>query len=249
MLSLKGVSVHIQAKINKSFSSNLLVGLPKSIGGTIEPQARGYGTVKALRSIDLEIKKGDRLALIGHNGSGKSTLLRLISGIYTPTKGVISGQLFEPLLSRSFLVSEELSGIEAIKAHYLLNGQKRGISQQRCVELVAIQSGLGDYLRLPIRTYSKGMAERLMFCLTTIFSHSALAIDEGFGTADAAFQSYAERAMDEYLDKTDSIVLASHSNGMLRSFCNKGVVLDSGRIVYYGTLEDSLSYYDEETRK
>ena len=88
-----------------------------------------------------------------------------------------------------------------------------------------------------------------MFCLTTIFSHSALAIDEGFGTADAAFQSYAERAMDEYLDKTDSIVLASHSNGMLRSFCNKGVVLDSGRIVYYGTLEDSLSYYDEETRK
>jgi len=144
-------------------------------------------------------------------------------------------------------VSEELSGIDAIKAHYLVNGSRRTqMSMDRCIDLISTQSGLGEFLSLPIKTYSRGMAERLMFCMMTLFSHRALAIDEGFGTTDAAFQGYVEKRLADYLGRTDSLVIASHSEAMLRSFCNKGLVMGSGRIVYSGCLNKCLDYYANE---
>jgi len=244
MLSLKGVSVLIESRVSQSFKYNLGNNHDAAVGGNIVSTSRGIKRVKAIDNLTLEIKKGDRIGLIGHNGSGKSTLLKLISGIYRPTNGAIEGELFEPLLSRAFLVSEELAGIDAIKAHYLVHGRRRKqMSLGECIDIISTQSGLGEFLKLPIRTYSRGMAERLMFCMTTLFSYCALAIDEGFGTADAAFQGYAEKRLAAYLEKTDSLVIASHSEAMLRAFCNKGVVMGSGRVVYTGCLSKCLDYY------
>lgn len=244
ILSLVNVSVHIGMRINQSFATNKSFIHDRVVGAKIVRTTPNYRFVKSLSNITLDINQGDRIGLMGHNGSGKTTLLKLLSGIYGPSMGSMYGKPFEPLLNRSFLVSEELSGIDAIKAHYLVNSSKAsGIKLNDCIDMIDKASGLGEFLRFPIRTYSSGMAERLMFCLTTLFSHRALAIDEGFGTADAAFQGYAEKVLNDYLNKADCLVMASHSLEMLRSFCNRGLVLKSGQIAYYGALDESIDFY------
>ena len=104
-------------------------------------------------------------------------------------------------------------------------------------------SGLGDYIHLPVKTYSQGMAARLLFAVLTGGSHECLAMDEGFGAGDTSFYEKAQERMTRFLSSAGTLLLASHSDELLRRFCRRGLVFDSGRVVFSGPLDDALEYY------
>ncbi len=199
--------------------------------------------IEALRGVSCTIKHGERIALIGHNGAGKSSFLRLISGIYHPTSGSLKTNCnVFPMIQRSFITSPDLSGFQAVKAQYLLQHRSlRGFDS--FLEEVLDFSGLGDFIHLPLKGYSEGMASRLLFAILTSGSHDCLALDEGFGAGDARFFERAQERFREFIASTGTLVLASHSDSLLRQFCDRGIVFEEGKIVFDGNLNDSLSYY------
>jgi lipopolysaccharide transport system ATP-binding protein len=150
------------------------------------------------------------------------------------------------MITRSFVTSHELSGLQAIKAHYLtIHGNLRDFHAY--AEDVIDFCGLGDYIYLPIKGYSQGMAARLLFAMLTGIPHQCLAIDEGFGTGDSRFMEAAQRRLDAFLDTAGTLLLASHSDVLLRQFCKRGLVFDQGRIVMDGGLEEALDFYHRRT--
>jgi ABC-type polysaccharide/polyol phosphate transport system ATPase subunit len=199
--------------------------------------------ITALHNVNCVVHEGERVALIGHNGAGKSTFLKLISGIYTATSGRFERRIrVFPMIQKSFITSPELSGLQAIKAHYLMvQGNLRGFDLF-CEGVVAF-SGLGDFIHLPIKTYSEGMAARLLFSMLTAFSHECLAMDEGFGAGDFSFYEKAQQRLQAFIEQAGTLFLASHSDALLKQFCQRGIVFDQGSIVFDGPLDAALVHY------
>ena len=241
-LSLSIPLYHSESRsITKKFTNKVI-----NITGGALNQSNNITSIIALNNINLTIMKGERVGLIGHNGSGKSSFLRLISGIYLPTDGNIN-ILVEvyPMLQKAFLTSADLSGIDACKAHYLLKNYTLEGFEPFLNEIIEF-SGLGSYISLPIKTYSEGMSARLIFSILTSSPHECLAIDEGFGTGDADFCDRAEERMKQFMESAATLFLASHSDELLKQFCNRGIVFSHGSIVYDGPLESALNYYHNE---
>jgi lipopolysaccharide transport system ATP-binding protein len=241
-IELEGVNLFIP--VYSSESRSIGTALLRSFSGGALKRKNGGPVVEALCDVSVRISKGERVALIGHNGSGKSTFLRLVSGIYTPTSGkLIVHQFVYPMITRSFVTSAELSGYQAIKAHYLiLHGNLRGF--QSYADDVISFCGLGEFIYLPVKGYSQGMSARLIFAMLTGVSHPCLAIDEGFGTGDIHFIEAAQERLDIFLASAGTLLLASHSDELLRRFCRRGLVFNKGRIVMDADLETALEYYN-----
>jgi ABC-type polysaccharide/polyol phosphate transport system ATPase subunit len=216
-------------------------------GGALRKTARGT-EIEALRGITCNIHRGERVALIGHNGAGKSTFLRLISGIYVATSGMFRATSpVYPMIQKNFITGPDLSGVEAAKGHYLLmHGHLRGF--HRYLEEIVDFSELGDFIHLPMKGYSEGMSARLLFALLTSGNHDCLALDEGFGTGDARFFAKAQRRLKDFIETAGTLILASHSDTLLKQFCKRGLVFSQGEIVFDGSLEESLNYYHEQSR-
>ena len=243
-LEIKNISLSIPVHSleNRSLSKRVTKKVLNITGGELNQSENGTN-VLALNNINLSIMKGERVGLIGHNGSGKSSFLRLISGIYLPTSGNIMKSVdVYPMLQKTFLTSPELSGIDACKAHYLLNNHTLSGFESFLNEIREF-SGLGSYISLPIKTYSEGMSARLIFSILTSSPHDCLAIDEGFGTGDADFCDRAEERMEQFMESASTLFLASHSDELLKQFCNRGLVFSHGCIVYDGPLDAALNYY------
>ena len=242
-LHLENVRLDIPVFTNETRS--LKASLIRSVTGGSLRRQRGGAVVTALQDISCTIYEGDRIALIGHNGAGKSTFLRLISGIYQPTAGLFQAQVpVFPMIHKSFITSDELSGLQAVKAHYLLvHGNLRGFDsfQADVVEF----AGLGDFIHLPVKTYSQGMAARLLFAVLTSGSHDCLAMDEGFGAGDNNFYERAQVRLECFLDTAGTLLLASHTERLLERFCTRGLVFSEGRIVFDGPLENALEFYEQ----
>lgn len=242
ILSLKEVSLRIpiEAPDSRFLKSAILRTLA---GGFISRSSNG-AEVLALNNINLDIFEGDKVGLIGHNGAGKSSFLRVVSGIYAPTSGtVISRKRVSPMLQKSFITSPDLSGIHAAKAYYLMTYQNLRGFEDFLHEIIEF-SGLNEFIHLPIKGYSDGMRARLMFAMTTSGSHECLAMDEGFGTGDANFYKTAELRLQQFIEATGTLLLASHSESLLRRFCTRGLVFEKGKVVYDGVLEGALSFYE-----
>ena len=241
MLRLEDVRLDIP--VNTTETRSLKATLIRSVTGGKLSRRRGGAVITALQEVSCTVREGERVALIGHNGAGKSTFLRLISGIYQHTAGLLEArvQVF-PMISKDFITSPELSGMQAIKAHYLMvNGNLRGFSA--FTEDVIDFSGLGDFIHLPVKTYSQGMAARLLFAVLTACTHECLALDEGLGAGDSSFYERAQQRMNEFLSTTGTLFLASHSSELLRRFCQRGLVFQEGKIVFDGSLEAALAHY------
>jgi ABC-type polysaccharide/polyol phosphate transport system ATPase subunit len=236
--------VNLKIPVYSSESRSIGTALLRTFTGGSLMRQDGNAVVEALCDVDLRISQGERVALIGHNGAGKSTFLRLVSGIYTPTSGKLTvHQFVYPMIARSFVTSPELSGYQAIKAHYLIiHGNLRGF--QSFADDVIGFCGLGEFVYLPIKGYSQGMAARLVFAMLTGISHQCLAIDEGFGTGDIHFMEAAQQRLDIFLASAGTLLLASHSEELLRRFCRRGLVFKQGRIVLDADLETALEYYN-----
>ena len=244
VIEIKDISLSIPINYlnNRSFTKKFTNKVINFTGGKLD-QSKNKTNIIALNKINLTIMKGDRIALIGHNGSGKSSFLRLISGIYLPTSGRIKVLVdVYPMLQKTFLTSDELSGIDACKAYYLLKNHCLEGFEYFLNEIIEF-SGLGSFISLPVKSYSEGMSARLIFSILTSSPHECLAIDEGFGTGDADFCDRAEARMKQFMESASTLFLASHSEELLRQFCIRGIVFSHGSIVFDGPLDDALNYY------
>ena len=235
--------VRLDIPVATTETRSLKASLIRSVtGGRLSRKGCG-AMVTALEDVNCSVYEGERVALIGHNGAGKSTFLRLISGIYQHSSGIFEVNVkVHPMIHKSFVTSPELSGLQAIKAHYqMMHGNLRGFEQFR--EDVVRFSGLGDFVRLPVKTYSQGMAARLIFAVLTGTNHDCLAMDEGFGAGDSSFYEIAQDRLDAFLASAGTLFLASHSDVLLRRFCRRGLVFRQGRIAFDGSLDDALAFY------
>lgn len=213
-------------------------------GGAIRQDSRTV-VVQALDGISISLDKGDRVGLIGRNGAGKTTLLRVLAGIYEPSIGkvLVEGRVAS-LFDFTSGINPELSGYENIYLRGLLIGLSRREIRER-VQEVAEFSELGEFLNLPVRTYSNGMKLRLGFAISTAVSPEILLLDEAIGAGDAAFVDKAKRRMDELISDSNILVLATHSPAAIRDFCNRAAWLERGRLRMFGAVDEVLEQYGD----
>ncbi|MDR8731965.1 ABC transporter ATP-binding protein [Burkholderia pseudomultivorans] len=203
----------------------------------------GVIVVRALDDLSFRFERGDRVGLIGHNGAGKSTLLRAMAGIYPPTTGTLSREgKAVPLLDISLGMDENSTGMQNIRLRGLLLGMSDAEIREKQSDIAAF-SELGDYLDLPIRTYSSGMKMRLAFAVSTSVDAEILLLDEVMGVGDASFMHKAEARLEELHDRAEIVVLAMHSNKEIRKVCNKALWMERGRVRAFGEVDDVVSQY------
>jgi ABC-type polysaccharide/polyol phosphate transport system ATPase subunit len=212
-------------------------------GGAIVKNDTQQVMIKALNRLSLTIEHGDRIGIIGHNGAGKSTLLKVLAGIYEPTSGHIytTGKV-NALLNLMIGMESEYTGYENIYLRGSLQGLSRHQINQQIDEIVAF-TGLGDFLHMPTRTYSKGMFLRLAFAISVNIKPEILLIDEIFGAGDASFIEQARKKMISLLRESSIVVMANHSDTLIKEFCNKALLLDGGEVKYFGNTNEALRKY------
>ena len=213
------------------------------VGGNITADDRKVPVIQALHDIDISIEEGDRVALVGHNGAGKSTLLRLLSGIYAPSSGsaTIEGRV-APVFDLGVGMDPEISGYENIMIRGLFLGMTRKQMEAR-VDEIAEFTELGDFLAMPLRTYSTGMRVRLALGVVTSIDPEILLFDEGIGAVDAAFLEKAKGRLQELVQRAGLLVFASHSDEFLRQLCTSAIWMEHGRVKQTGGLREVLTAY------
>jgi ABC-2 type transport system ATP-binding protein len=219
-----------------------LLGTVGRAGGKIGIES-GVPVIEALRDITLSLRHGDRVGLIGHNGAGKSTLLRLLSGIYEPTRGTseVVGRV-APVFDLGVGMDPEISGFENIIVRGLFLGMTRKQMMARTDEIAEFTE-LGDYLAMPLRTYSTGMRVRLALGVVTSIDPEILILDEGIGAVDSAFLEKARDRLTALVERSGILVFASHSDEFLVELCTTGLWLDHGKIKEQGDLRSVLTSY------
>jgi lipopolysaccharide transport system ATP-binding protein len=202
-----------------------------STGGIIGNDAGNHPVVCALDRLDFSFKDGDRIGLVGHNGSGKTTLLRVLSGIYEPTRGrlTMKGRTAS-LLDVSTGVDPDATGFENIYLRGIMNGFRPSRIRDK-IDEIADFTELGEYLNLPVRTYSSGMMLRLTFAISTSIDADILIMDEWLSVGDADFQEKAAKRLKAMVDNASILVLASHSPELIENVCNRRIQLEHGKIV------------------
>lgn len=226
---------------NLSFRHELLSG---AFGKFMPSRRKNVRVVRALSDVSFKLEDGDRLGLIGPNGAGKLTLLRLLAGTYIPSDGhcFVEGHV-STLFSTGVGMDYEESGYENITTCCLLLGLNHKQIEQKRADIIAF-TGLEDFIYLPVRTYSTGMMVRLSFGIATSIDPDILLIDEIIGAGDAQFANRAQERLSRLMEKSKLLILATHSNDVVRKFCNKGMFLQSGEIRYFGNVDDTIAAYE-----
>jgi ABC-2 type transport system ATP-binding protein/lipopolysaccharide transport system ATP-binding protein len=219
---------------------NIAVAKARSIGGRIVGDGLHVPVVRALDGVCFELKEGDRLGLIGANGAGKTTLIRVLADIYVPTAGRLTRQgTLVPMFDIGLGFDPEATGYENIALRGMIMGLSRKDIAAR-TEAIASFSELGDYLELPIRTYSAGMLLRLMFSIATCVTGDIILMDEWISVGDAAFREKAHRRMLELTGNAGILVIATHDWQTLMQHCTIGMRLENGSVADFGPINDVL---------
>lgn len=239
-LILQNVSVDFPIYDAPARSLKQLLFRSASLSRIRTPQGARSLLVNSLIDIDLVLQDDDRLAVVGANGAGKTTLLRVLGGIYQPTRGEVHCQgRRRTLLDIHSGFDYDANGFENI----LLRGLLMGLSRAEIDALtpgIASFSGLEDFMHLPVRTYSSGMLFRLLFSISAVVPGEIVLMDEWIGTGDRTFVEKANRSLTQLLDRARIMVLASHHAELLREFCNRAILLEKGRVVAEGTVDEVL---------
>jgi lipopolysaccharide transport system ATP-binding protein len=217
----------IYGTINRSLKGAMMAS---ATGGKIASASRHVTVVQALKDINLEFAPGDRVALVGHNGAGKTSLLRLIAGIYEPTAGRVdvSGRV-SSFTNLGLGMDLEATGRENIVLCGLMFGMDIEQIRERTPRIGEF-SGLGDFLDMPVRTYSSGMTMRLVFSIVTSVPAEIIVMDEWLSVGDAEFTVMAERRLQELVDAASILVLATHDESVVKKLCNLVVRMEHGEV-------------------
>lgn len=241
-IRLQNVSIDIpiysgSSRLLKSHVLNILSG------GRVSSKSEGRPEFRALNSISLDIKSGDRIGVIGSNGAGKSTLLRVLSGVYAPTSGSvsISGSIGS-LIDLSLGIDPDLSGIENIYMRGLLLGLSKDKIEQH-LDFIIDFTEIGAFIEMPLRTYSTGMQMRLAFAVSTALRPDILLMDEWLSVGDESFQKKAVHRMNEMIVNTKILILASHSLDLIRATCTKAIWLNRGNVEIFDDVQLVLNKY------
>jgi ABC-2 type transport system ATP-binding protein/lipopolysaccharide transport system ATP-binding protein len=243
-LHLRDVSVEFPIYLGSSRS--LRKTLLSSTGrGNLATDHSDRINVRALNGVSFDVGDGERFALIGANGAGKTTLLKVLAGVFEPTQGqfVSSGRI-SSLLDTSVGLMGDSTGYENI----ILRGMYMGIhpnEMREHVPAIAEFTDLGDYLDMPVRTYSSGMMIRLAFSISTYLPPDILIMDEWLTAGDAQFLAKAQHRIEEFVAGSSILVLASHSMALLQQWCSRGILLHQGRVLMMGPVGDVIDAYHE----
>lgn len=209
-------------------------------GNRLSRDAKDRVIVHAVHDVSLTIAEGDRLGIVGSNGAGKSTLLRTIAGILEPTAGrVIVNGTVTTMFSLNVGIEQEATGFENIMLRGLAAGMSRQEIERQAAEIAEFTE-LGEYLNLPLHTYSAGMRARLAFAISTVVEPDILLMDEWLSAGDASFVEKARQRLDALVDGARVLVLASHNDSLLKRVCNKVIRLENGTVAAQGTPEEML---------
>jgi ABC-type polysaccharide/polyol phosphate transport system ATPase subunit len=215
------------------------------VGGQIENSGRRAARVAALRDLSFSVAAGERLALLGGNGAGKTTLLKVIYGIFKPTAGEIdvSGRV-DALFNINLGFRPEATGRRNIELRGLINGWSRAEVKERIDGIIAF-SEISEFIDMPFKYYSQGMAARLAFATATSFEPQILLMDEWIGAGDPAFQEKATERLNNVVASAGITVLASHNLKLLEKTCTCGLILERGRGVFFGPIGKALDFYKQ----
>jgi lipopolysaccharide transport system ATP-binding protein len=239
-LTNASVDIPIFNANGRSLTSRIL---EVATGGRLDADPNGKVVVRALSRISLELEDGDRVGLVGHNGAGKSTLLRVLTGVFVPTggKASIEGSVGS-LIDVSLGLNAEASGRENIFLRGALIGLSRAEVRERFDEIVEF-SELGEFIEMPMRTYSSGMQLRLAFAVSTITRPEILLMDEWLSVGDEGFKAKALERLTAVVDASKILVLASHQRELLEKVSTKVLWLEHGEVKMFGPSPEVLDAY------
>ncbi len=199
----------------------------------------------ALRDISFTVEKGERLGILGFNGAGKSTLLKTIAGVLKPTKGSVKVHgVIAPLLELGAGFDSNYSGKENIFLYGATMGYSRKYIQEKYDEIVEF-SELKDFIDVPIKNYSSGMKARLGFAIATAVEPEVLILDEVLSVGDAKFRRKSEAKVTSMFDKGVTVLFVSHSTEQVRRLCDKAIILEKGKIIAQGEVNEICDLYDD----
>src|SRR5450631_625158 len=240
-ITLNNVSVEIPvfAVGNNSLKTTLL---RKAVGGRFA-QTGSNLLINALNNVRIEVRDGERIGLVWQNGAGKMTFLRVLAGVYPPTSGKaqVIGRV-SPMFDISLGMSPDSTGIENIRVCGALWGLSRAELAAGIDDILEFTQ-LGDYLRIPVRTYSAGMLLRLSFAIATLRQPEILLLDEIIGVGDASFMARAKARLEKVVNRAEILVVSSHSDSIIRDLCDKVIWLDKGSVAAFGAVDEVLAAY------
>jgi lipopolysaccharide transport system ATP-binding protein len=244
MTHINFLNVSIEFPIFNATGRSLTSSILKvATGGKLDADPNGRVLVKALTGINFSIQEGERVALLGHNGAGKSTMLRALGRVYSPTKGAaeIVGKIGS-LIDLSLGINPEATG----KENVFIRGQLLGLSKHEIIDKyqdIVEFAELGDFMEMPVRTYSTGMHLRLAFAVSTVVRPEILLMDEWLSVGDADFQHKAEARLRELVSETKILVIATHSRELVESLCTRAIWLEHGQIKMDGPISEVVTAY------
>ena len=233
-------NLSIKFNLNPEKVDNLKEFVIKKFKGQIS-----YQEFWAVKNVSFHLNQGDRLGILGLNGSGKSTLLKAIAGVYKPTKGSVKKcGLLMPMLELGAGFDMNYTGRENVFLYGAVLGYRRDFMKQHYREIVDF-SELNDFMNVPLKNYSSGMRARLGFSIATVIKPDILILDEVLSVGDAKFQKKSEAKILELMENGTSVLFVSHSLNQVKRICNKGMIMEKGKLIAFGDIDKVAQIYQD----
>jgi lipopolysaccharide transport system ATP-binding protein len=238
-ISMQGVNLHYAAVAFRERSLKSLLARPF---GRTRSTAEVHD-IHALKDVNLEIRGGERVGLLGHNGAGKSSFLKTVAGLYPISAGSlqVEGEV-RSLFDLSLGFEPDATGRENILYRGLLLGLTPKFMRAREKEIIEF-ADIGEFIDYPIKTYSAGMQVRLAFAISTAVGGDILLLDEVIGAGDANFMAKAKQRIATLIDQAEILILASHDFNALKSLCRRGLVFHHGAVIFDGPIDRAVDAY------
>ena len=207
-----------------------------------------YNEFWALKDVSFTVEEGDRVGILGLNGAGKSTLLKVVSGVLKPTEGkVTTNGKIVPMLELGAGFDPQYTGSENIYLYGAMLGYSKKFIDEKYEEIVNF-SGIRRFMQTPVKNYSSGMKARLGFAIATVVEPEILILDEVLSVGDKKFKKKSEKKIKSMFDQGVTVLFVSHSLPQIKRICNKAILLEGGRLVAAGDVEEVAAIYEEKTK-